>query len=123
MPSPLEVRDWHELDVVSADGRSVGKLIDVYVNNETGEPEFVLVASGFLHNRLHIAPADGATRSDDVVALGVTKEAVDNAPHIAADGDLTTDEERRLYEHYGIDHTPHPGGLLVVSRWVLIERG
>ena len=123
MPSPLEVRDWHELDVVSADGRSVGKLIDVYVNNETGEPEFVLVASGFLHNRLHIAPADGATRSDDVVALGVTKEAVDNAPHIAADGDLTPDEERTLYEHYGIDHTPHPGGLLVVSRWVLIERG
>jgi len=123
MPSPLEVRDWHELDVVSADGRSIGKLIDVYVNNETGEPEFVLVASGFLHNRLHLAPAEGATRSDDVVALGVTKEAVDNAPHIAADGDLTTDEERRLYEHYGIDHTPHPGGLLVVSRWVLIERG
>jgi hypothetical protein len=123
MPSPLEVRDWHELDVVSADGRSIGKLIDVYVNNETGEPEFVLVASGFLHNRLHLAPAEGATRSDDVVALGVTKEAVDKAPHIAADGDLTTDEERRLYEHYGIDHTPHPGGLLVVSRWVLIERG
>jgi sporulation protein YlmC with PRC-barrel domain len=123
MPSPLEVRDWHELDVVSADGRSVGKLIDVYVNNETGEAEFLLVASGFLHNRLHLAPADGATRADDVVALGVTKEAVDNAPHIAADGDLTPDEERQLYEHYGIDHTPHAGGLLVVSRWVLIERG
>lgn len=123
MPSPIEVRDWHELDVVSADGRSVGKLIDVYVNNETGEPEFLLVASGFLHNRLHLAPAEGATRSDDVVALGVGKEAVDNAPHIAADGDLTPDEERQLYEHYGLDHTPHPGGLLVVSRWVLIERG
>src|SRR5689334_14338428 len=75
MPSPIEVRDWHELDVVSADGRSVGKLIDVYVNNETGEPEFLLVASGFLHNRLHIAPAEGATRSEDTVALGVTKEA------------------------------------------------
>jgi sporulation protein YlmC with PRC-barrel domain len=123
MPSPLEVRDWHELDVVSSDGESVGKLIDVYVNDETGEAEFLLVASGFLHNRLHLAPADGATRSGDTVTLAVTKEAVDHAPHIAADGDLTTDEERRLYEHYGIDHTPHAGGLLVVSRWVLVERG
>jgi len=124
MPSPLEVRDWHELDVVSSDGQSVGKLIDVYVNNESGEPEFLLVASGFLHNRLHLAPAMGATRSDGEVALGVTKEAVDGAPHIAADGDLTTDEERRLYEHYDLgDYTPHAGGLLIVSRWVLVDRG
>ena len=123
MPSPLEVRDWHELDVVSSDGGSVGKLIDVYVNNETGDAEFLLVASGFLHNRLHLAPADGATRSDDTVTLGVTKEAVDHAPHIAADGDLTSEEERQLYTHYGIEHTPHSGGLLIVSRWVLVDRG
>jgi hypothetical protein len=124
MPSPLEVRDWHELDVVSSDGGSVGKLIDVYVNNETGEPEFLLVASGFLHNRLHIAPADGATRSDDTVTLAVSKDAVDHAPHIAADGDLTAEEEQRLYDHYDMaDYTPHSGGLLVVRRWVLIERG
>jgi sporulation protein YlmC with PRC-barrel domain len=122
MPSPLEVRDWHELDVVSSDGGSVGKLIDVYVNNETGDAEFLLVAGGFLHNRLHLAPADGASRTDDTVTLAVTKEAVDHAPHIAADGDLTTDEERQLYEHYGLEHTPHPGGLLIVSRWVLVER-
>jgi PRC-barrel domain protein len=124
MPSPLEVRDWHELDVISSDGRPVGKLIDVYVNNDSGEPEFLLVASGFLHNRLHLAPAAGATRTDGGVTLAVTKEAVDAAPHIAADGDLTTDEERRLYEHYGLgDYTPHSGGLLIVSRWVLIDRG
>jgi uncharacterized protein YrrD len=123
MPSPLEVRDWHELDVVSSDGQSVGKLIDVYVNNDSGEAEFLLVASGFLHNRLHLAPAQGATRTDDVVMLTVTKEALDGAPHIAADGDLTPEEEGRLYEHYDLgDYTPHSGGLLIVSRWVLIDR-
>jgi hypothetical protein len=124
MPSPLEVRDWHELDVVSSDGRPVGKLIDVYVNNGSGEPEFLLVASGFLHNRLHRAPADGATRTDGTVTLAVTKEAVEGAPHIAADGDLTPEEEGRLYEHYDLgDYTPHSGGLLIVSRWVLVDRG
>ena len=125
MPSPLEVRDWHELDVVSSDGGPVGKLIDAYVNNETGDAEFLLVASGFLHNRLHLAPADGATRSEDeTVALGVTKAAVDAAPHIAADGDLSPEEEQRLYEHYDIgEYTPHSAGLLIVRRWVLVDRG
>ena len=125
MPSPLEVRDWHELDVVSSDGQPVGKLIDVYESNESGEPEFLLVASGFLHNRLHLAPAEGATRSgDEAVTLGVTKAAVDAAPHIAADGDLSPDEEQRLYEHYDMGpYTPHSGGLLIVRRWVLVDRG
>jgi sporulation protein YlmC with PRC-barrel domain len=125
MPSPLEVRDWHELDVFSSDGQPVGKLIDVYVNNESGEPEFLLVASGFLHNRLHLAPAEGATRSEDEkVTLAVTKAAVDAAPHIAADGDLSPDEERRLYDHYDMgEYIPHPGGLLIVRRWVLVDRG
>ena len=78
MPSPLEVRDWHELDVFSSDGQSVGKLIDVYVNNESGEPEFLLVASGFLHNRLHLAPAEGATRSEGSTlreTLGIERPA------------------------------------------------
>ena len=32
MPSPLEVRDWHELDVVAQDDEHVGKLVDVYVD-------------------------------------------------------------------------------------------
>jgi sporulation protein YlmC with PRC-barrel domain len=125
MPSPLELRDWHELDVVSSDGQPVGKLLDVYVNKESGEPEFLLVASGFLHNRLHLAPVEGASRSgDEVVTLGVTKEALDGAPHIAADDDLSPDEERRLYEHYDMGpYTPHPGGLLIVRRWVLVDRG
>ena len=71
MPSPLEVRDWHELDVVSSDGQSVGKLIDVYVNNESGEPEFLLVASGFLHNRLHLAPAGGVGKVVEKYVGGV----------------------------------------------------
>ena len=125
MPSPLEVRDWHELDASSSDGQPVGKLIDVYVNNESGEPEFLLVASGFLHNRLHLAPAEGATRSEDEkVTLGVTKAAVDAAPHIAADDDLSPDEERRLDQHDDMgEYIPHAGGLLILSRWVLIDRG
>ncbi len=58
MPSPLEVHDWHELDVYAQDGEHVGKLADVYVSKETGEPEFLLVSSGFLGHSLHMVPAD-----------------------------------------------------------------
>ena len=38
---------------------------------------------------------------DGEVRVSVQKEQVKNAPKLEAHDDLTTDEERRLYEHYG----------------------
>jgi sporulation protein YlmC with PRC-barrel domain len=122
MPSPLEVHDWHELDVVSEDGEHVGKLVDVYVTKEGGEPEFLLVSSGFLGHHLALVPAEGATRNEDRVQVATTKSAIESAPTIRADDDLSPDEEKRLFEHYGRDYTPHPDGVLIMSRFVLIER-
>ena len=122
MPSPLEVHDWHELDVVSDDGEHVGKLADVYVIKDTGEPEFLLVSSGVLGNHLHLVPAAGATRSEDRVQVAASKATIESAPTVHADNDLNADEEKRLFEHYGRDYTPHPDGVLIMRRFVLIER-
>ena len=122
MPSPLEVRDWHELDVVAQGGEHVGKLVDVYVTKEGGEPEFLLVSSGFLGHRLHLVPAEGATRTDEQVQVAATKADIESAPSVPADDDLSPDEERRVFEHYGRTYTPHPEGILVLRRFVLIER-
>jgi hypothetical protein len=44
------------------------------------------------------------------------------APLVRADDDLDADEERRLFEHYGRDYTPHPEGILILRRFVLIDR-
>src|SRR5438034_11015804 len=96
MPSPVQVRDWHELDVVSKDGEPAGKLVDVYANSQNGESGFLLISSGVLGHQLHLAPADGATRSADQVRVPVSKSAIDAAPKVHADDDLSPDEERRL---------------------------
>jgi sporulation protein YlmC with PRC-barrel domain len=122
MPSPLEVHDWHELDVVSEDGEAVGKLADVYVHRDSGEPEFLLVSSGFLGHRLHLVPAAGATRDGDTVRVAADRAAIETAPSVHADNDLSPDEERRLFEHYGRAYTPHPDGVIIMRRFVLIER-
>jgi sporulation protein YlmC with PRC-barrel domain len=122
MPSPLEVHDWHELDVVSDDGEHIGKLVDVYVAKDTGEPEFLLVSSGFLGHRLHLVPAAGATRSDDRVQVAAAKATIEAAPSVPADDDISPEEEQRLFEHYGRDYTPHPDGILVMQRFVLVQR-
>ena len=122
MPSPLEVHDWHEMDVYARDGQHVGKLADVYVSKETGEPEFLLVSSGFLGHRLHMVPADGATRAGEKIQVAFDKAKIESAPAVAADDDIDPDEEKRLFEHYGRSYTPHPEGGLILRRFVLIER-
>lgn len=122
MPSPVEVHDWHELDVYAQDGEHVGKLADVYVSKETGEPEFLLVSSGFLGHKLHMVPADGATRDGDQVRVSFDKAAIESAPNVGADDDIDTAEEQRLYAHYGREYTPHPEGILILRRFVLVER-
>ena len=38
---------------------------------------------------------------DDEVRAPFQKEHVKDAPKVEADGDLSTEEERQLYEHYG----------------------
>jgi uncharacterized protein YrrD len=122
MPSPLEVHDWHELDVISDDGEHVGKLVDVYVTKDTGDPEFLLVSSGFLGHQLHLVPADGAVRSADSVRVAADKATIESAPTVHADNDLDADEEKRLFEHYGRDYAAHPDGIVIMRRFVLIER-
>ena len=122
MPSPLEVHDWHELDVYAQNGEHVGKLADVYVSKETGEPEFLLISSGFLGHKLHMVPAEGATRSDEGVQVAFDKDTIDGAPTVNADDDIDPAEEQRLHEHYGVSYTPHPEGVIILRRFVLIER-
>jgi sporulation protein YlmC with PRC-barrel domain len=122
MPSPLEVHDWHELDVVSEDGEHVGKLVDVYVAKDSGDPEFLLVSSGFLGHHLALVPAEGATRSEERVQVAATKSAISSAPTVHADNELSVDEERRLFEHYGRDYAAHAEGVVIMRRFVLVER-
>jgi sporulation protein YlmC with PRC-barrel domain len=76
MPSALEVREWHTRTVVSNASEKVGKLEDVYVAKDTGEPEFLLVESGFLGHTLHLVPAEGA----DVVVCRNRGRSVDCGP-------------------------------------------
>lgn len=122
MPSAVEVRDWHRRSVVSSDGASVGQLEDLYVDKETGEPAFLLVESGRLGRTLHLVPADGATLEGEDVRVDYDQAAIDAAPKVPADDDISPEEEQRLFEHYG---RPHAGnaGVLTITRWVLIERG
>src|SRR5687768_17699666 len=86
-----------------ANGDKLGTVEHFFVDDRTGAPTWVSVATGLFGTRHSIVPAvDAAYDEDDgTLRVPVTADAVKNAPHLAGDH-LDPVEEAELRRHYGI---------------------
>ncbi|GAC1587746.1 MAG: hypothetical protein NVS3B21_02950 [Acidimicrobiales bacterium] len=97
---------WIGHEVLDKDGTKVGTVGEIYLDNETGQPEWIAVKTGLFGHSHSLAPLAGAGRQDDVIRLGQAKDLLDSAPRAQSkDGVLTPDEEAHLYDHYGLGTT------------------
>jgi uncharacterized protein (TIGR02271 family) len=85
----------------STDGQKIGKVGQLFLDDETGRPEFVTVNTGLFGTNETFIPVSEAEFSGDRLTLPFSKDKVKDAPNVDADGELSTEEEQRLYEHYG----------------------
>ncbi|HEV7210140.1 MAG TPA: DUF2382 domain-containing protein [Blastococcus sp.] len=84
------------------DGHRIGTVEHFFVDDRTGAPSWVAVATGLFGTRHSIAPAGDATFADGGLRLPVTADAVKSAPHMTGDH-LDPAEEDALRSHYAID--------------------
>ncbi|HYX87499.1 MAG TPA: PRC-barrel domain-containing protein [Gaiellales bacterium] len=113
MPSPIYTHEWHGLDVKAEDGEKIGAVEDVYVDDVTGEGEFILVRGGIFGSRKSLVPLTGVVRvNDGALRVPYPKPMVRAAPGVEADAELTAEEESQLYAHYGMDYVAAAGGTL-----------
>ena len=87
----------------------IGTIADVYADNATGRPEWLAIKTGLFGTKVSFAPLTGAHVYGDDVVVRYDASLVKDAPRVEADGQLTADEERDLYRHYGIDFQPMAG--------------
>jgi uncharacterized protein (TIGR02271 family) len=88
--------------VTDSAGDKIGKVGQVYLDDRTGEPDWVTVNTGLFGRSESFVPLRGATAEGDALRVGYTKAQVKDAPRVDADGHLSEDEEQRLYVHYGL---------------------
>ena len=88
--------------VVDAEGHKIGQAEEVYLDDSTGLPQWVTVKGGLFGGKEHFAPLDGATLDGDEVQLSCAKSLVDGAPELETGRHLSVEEERALYQHYGL---------------------
>jgi uncharacterized protein (TIGR02271 family) len=96
---------WQGRDLLGSDGEKIGSVKEIYEDQSTGKPEWALVTSGLFGTRSHFVPLAGAEPSGEGVRVRVSKDQVRDAPSIEGDGQLSEQEERQLFEHYGVPYT------------------
>jgi uncharacterized protein (TIGR02271 family) len=105
MPEMTHAYEWQGRTVIGSDGEKIGKVKEIYEDQHTGKPEWATISSGLFGTKSHFVPLAGASPKGEDVGVPVTKDQVKDAPGVDPDGELSEQEEQRLFEHYGVPYT------------------
>jgi uncharacterized protein (TIGR02271 family) len=99
------VAEWRGRNAVDSDGDKIGSIEEIYMDADTGKPEWLAVKTGLFGSNVSFVPIAEARDADGDVRLPYDKQQVKDAPNAEADGELSQDEEASLYRHYGLDYS------------------
>ncbi|SOD95131.1 DUF2382 domain-containing protein [Blastococcus haudaquaticus] len=89
-------------DVYDESGDKIGSAAEVYLDDETGQPEWVTVRTGMFGTKESFVPIRNADLTNDGLRVPVSKSKVKDAPKVDTDGHLSPQEEQELYRYYGM---------------------
>jgi uncharacterized protein (TIGR02271 family) len=102
MPTLQDAQTWKGRKLVDRDGDKIGSIEDVYLDRSSGEPEWVAVKTGLFGSNVSFVPiGEASAQGADEIRVPYEKDLVKDAPNVEADGELSPEEEQRLYSHYG----------------------
>jgi len=97
-------------DVIDAEGNKIGTASEVFLDDQSGNPEWVTVKTGLFGTKESFVPIRDADLTGDGLRVPVSKAAVKDAPKIDTDGHLSPQEEQELYRYYNMSGTGQMSG-------------
>jgi len=89
--------------VYGRDGEKIGTAGNAYIDDQTGEPEWVTVNTGLFGMNESFVPLRNAELTGDGLTVPYSKDQVKDAPNVNPDdGHLDESEEQRLFSHYDL---------------------
>ncbi|HEY4535711.1 MAG TPA: PRC-barrel domain-containing protein [Enteractinococcus sp.] len=107
----------HSFDLETIDGATVfdqdndkiGAVKEVYLDDHTGHPRFATVTTGLFGMKETFIPLDAAWAiADGDLKVPYSQDFIKDAPNIDPDGHLEPEEERQIFEYYGLDYNQEP---------------
>ena len=93
----------------SADGDRVGSVEEIFVDQETGQPEWLGVGTGMLGTKRVLVPIQGADVREDGVFAPYSKDQIKATPDIDSN-EISQEAEQSLYSHYGLSYSESRSG-------------
>ena len=92
--------DYIHRAAVDAEGQRIGKISRIYLDQQTGQPQWVLVETGLFGTRESFAPIRGSRLDGERVVLAVSKDQVKDAPNVDSGEQLSDSEQDALRQYY-----------------------
>jgi uncharacterized protein (TIGR02271 family) len=83
-------------------GKKIGKVAQVYLDDQSGQPEWVTVRTGLFGTKESFVPLAAARLDGDELVVDATKDKVAGAPQVDEDSHISAAEEAEIYRYYGI---------------------
>ena len=100
MTTTEELQNMEGQTAVDVNGAKLGKIGQIYVDDQTGQPLWVTITTGMFGTKQSFAPLYGSRSDGGDLQLAVTKDMVTDAPGVEADGHIEDSEHQALYTHY-----------------------
>jgi uncharacterized protein (TIGR02271 family) len=94
-------------EVYDQSGSKIGKVDDLFVD-ESDQPEYVGVKTGFLGTSSTLIPWEAVSSTDDegrAITVATDKETAKNGPAFDDDREITPEFESEVYSHYGLSRS------------------
>jgi hypothetical protein len=101
---------WRGRTVRDRKDEEIGKIGDLYLDEDTDRPAYAGVRTGLFGRRESIIPLEGIIDRDGELIAPYDAEHVHDAPAIDPDEALDEAEQRRLARHYDAPPPSSPGG-------------
>ena len=98
-----EMLPWRGKAMVDSNGDAIGTIEEIYLDNDSGDPEWALVAITAPAGGRRFVPLAGVRRRDDALVAPYDKTHVAGAPDLDVGAKLSPQHEQMLYRHYGRD--------------------
>jgi hypothetical protein len=89
MPDIDTVRTWQGRTMLDRDGSRIGSIDAIYLDDQTGQPEWALVNTGLFGTKATFVPLAQAFQSDNDVLVPYNKQLVKDAPRVDPGRSLT----------------------------------
>ncbi|MDJ0355322.1 PRC and DUF2382 domain-containing protein [Paenarthrobacter sp. PH39-S1] len=87
-------------DVLTSNGDKIGSIGQIYVDDETGQPNWVTAKTGLFGTSESFVPLDDASARGNDIVVPYSKDKVKDAPRVDPDGHLSEEEQDELYRYY-----------------------